>query len=746
MNKKQFWVLVALMGVFFAAGLFRLNDLSLSTDSTRYLIWGNSLAHFDGYVDDTRPVPTRFVMNAPLYPLLLVPVEAVLPMSLTAAKVWTLVWAAVGLALFFLWLRNHFGFGMAIAAVAFLAFNPLFLIVSSEVLSEAPFLLFSILIFWMMDRFLTQEADSRTRWTLLVALALVTLLREVGASLVVAAVIIFFRRKNSKEFLIAGVSAFFIYLLWSLRNMAAGGSESGEATNVQFLFGRVLTGATDSIVSEFEARFWANLKGYVLQIGGAIVHPLPEYLVVEPSGFYEIIRSSLAFLRPAVTVIGLGMVAYGIKLDNSTPGGLFRLISLFFYLLIVLLYPVHDIRFLLPILPLLFFYTLRSADGLSKRRIPEQWRTKAGVGLVVLLIAPNVVTDYEILATNMRYRSAPQSFAAEADDALWFGQPWSEAGRWIRDNTPEEIVLASPAKEIAAFVGNRKVLETSRSLPTPIFERIVRDNSATYVLTTVVWDDMETFEIAMMESGRFWFEPVHSVANLTVYRVHSSLLNPRQDGLGAANPDTTTVKGRILAGRMQLSKLRYENAIKLFNAAMLEAPGQPEPVFQLMTVLSILGDSASTMQLNERLFTLPQSTAYSQLAQSTIGAMEQLLRAERQTIPQRSYTAFEAGLAYWSLGYGSTALAVMRNITKTDSTHFAAPLWGCYYARQQGDTTESNEFLKRLKRIDVTAPIIGDWETMSHLEERLKTTRAPEERARLHLRISRIYERLELFD
>jgi len=745
MSMKGYWGIAVLIGLFILAGLLRLNDLSLSTDSTRYLIWGNSLAHFQGYVDDTRPVPTRFVMNAPLYPLLLAPVEIVFPMSLNAAKIWTLLLAAAGLLLFHRWLKPYVGALGALIACLLLALNPLFLITSTEVMSEAPFLLFSMVIFLTVDRFLNGQADRRTLWGMILALALVTLLREVGAAFVLAALVVLFRRKNGRELLIVGGAAIALFLFWSLRNVLVAGTESGEATNMKFLFGRFLTGPSDSIVSELESRFWVNLKEYLVQIGGAIVHPLPEELVVQPSGLYELIKSALQVVQIVVSVCVGTLMLYGIKLDNpGSASGLFRLIGFCAYWFIILMYPVHDIRFLLPMVPLLFFYMVLAAAEIGRRSIRESWRTAAALGISAVVLFPNLVTNFEILRTNLRYQANPETFAARAEQAHWFGQPWSAAGRWINDNLPEDAVLASPAKEIAAFVGNRKVLETSRILPTPIFERILRDHGARYVLTTVVWDDMETFEIAMMESRRMWFEPLHSVSNLTIYRVHSSMITP--PSAISPDPDTSAVKGKILRGRNELAKLRYENALRLFNQAMRLAPQQPEPVFQLMTVLCILGDSVSTMELNEKLFTLPRSTAYSQLAQANIGILEQLLRAERQTFPQRSYTAFEAGLACWGLGYQSTALAIMRNIANSDTTHFSAPLWGCYYARQLGDTTESDEFLNRVKRIDFAAPIVGDWESMKQLENQLRTATKTDERVKLHVRISRIFSRLELFD
>ena len=95
---KEHAILILLCCLFLAAGFLRLNDLSLYTpDSSRYLIWGNSLAHGHGYLDDTQPDADRVVIHAPLYALLIAPVEFIFPLSLTAVKIWTLLWGVAAL-------------------------------------------------------------------------------------------------------------------------------------------------------------------------------------------------------------------------------------------------------------------------------------------------------------------------------------------------------------------------------------------------------------------------------------------------------------------------------------------------------------------------------------------------------------------------------------------------------------------------------------------------------------------------
>src|SRR5260221_6878916 len=99
--------LVLIAGVFLIVCVLRLNDMSVYTpDSCRYVVVGNSLAHGRGWVDDTQPDPERFMINPPLYSLLIAPVEFFFPLSLIAVKIWTILWGLLSVILFHLFLRR----------------------------------------------------------------------------------------------------------------------------------------------------------------------------------------------------------------------------------------------------------------------------------------------------------------------------------------------------------------------------------------------------------------------------------------------------------------------------------------------------------------------------------------------------------------------------------------------------------------------------------------------------------------
>lgn len=737
----------ALIGVsFFLVGLLRINDLSLYTDSTRYLIFGNSLAELKGYVDETRPVPSDFVLNAPLYPLLLAPVEIFFPMSVEASKIWTLLWASFGLGLFFCWLHSRFSLRVSLATTSLLALNSLFLVTSTEILSEAPFFVFLVAIFWTSDLYFSDRRTETFRWIFIGTLAVLPLLREVGIAFVLAGLVALFRKKAGKDFVVLLIASAFFTMAWAIRNTLAASAEPGEATNTQFLFQHFATSPDGSVVTEFATRILLYLKGYGLNIAGSIFFPFPESLIVDPGALYTGLAPVLKSLSIPILLIAAVLVIQGIREDlQSGQAGFLRFAGTTMYLAIIMVYPVFDVRFLAPLLPVVLYYSLLALRQIASHISSAIVRRGGSVLLVSVILIPNLIADFELLRTNLLYRGNPTRPYVSSNGAVHFGQPWGEMGAWIRANIPDSVVLASPAKEPVPFIGKRKLLETSRTLPTPIVERFLRDHDARYLLTTTLWDDLETFAVTMAETRRFWFKQVHSVGHLKLYEIHSALLEtpPKSEPVAY---DTSGIRGLLLRGRYHLQELLYAEAVADFQKAVQNAPFRPEPVFHLMSAVSIVGDSSSAMALFERLFTLPQSTAYTQLARAMIVTMEKLLRAQQQSSLQRSHTAFEGGLAYWQLGFSGPALAVMRNIAKSDSLHFVSALWGAYFARQLGDTVESNEFLKRLNKIDKNAAIVTDWNSLKSLEERIKRTRDAAEKAALHMRIAQIFSKLELYE
>src|SRR5258706_3196452 len=159
-------------------------------DSCRYVVVGNSLAHGRGWVDDTQPDPERFMINPPLYSLLIAPVEFFFPLSLIAVKIWTILWGLLSVILFHLFLRRTLGQRAAMIGAVIFAFNPMLVLFSSQALSDAPFLAFLLLAMLACEEGSSGGAYKGPNIFLLaLSVSALPLIREAGIALVVAAVL-----------------------------------------------------------------------------------------------------------------------------------------------------------------------------------------------------------------------------------------------------------------------------------------------------------------------------------------------------------------------------------------------------------------------------------------------------------------------------------------------------------------------------------------------------------------------------
>src|ERR1041384_127428 len=206
----------------------RVNDLSLSGDSCRYMVWGSSLARGNGFVDSTQLSPDRYVPLAPLYSLLLAPAEAVAPLSVSLAKTETLLWAIAALALFYFWILGAYGKRAAVWTTLLFALNPAALIYGTEVLPEAPFIALTILLLMLAERWTMADELPKARILVYaILLSALPLLREAGIALVLALVIALVSAGRTRRAIFVFVLPALLVGLWHVRNEIMIGAGAG---------------------------------------------------------------------------------------------------------------------------------------------------------------------------------------------------------------------------------------------------------------------------------------------------------------------------------------------------------------------------------------------------------------------------------------------------------------------------------------------------------------------------------------
>ncbi|MCX6133911.1 MAG: glycosyltransferase family 39 protein [Ignavibacteriales bacterium] len=749
---------ILLVVAYIIIGMLRLNDLSLYTDSTRYIIWGTSFAQGSGFVDDTQPEPERYVVNAPFFSVLLSPVLLVFPHSLVAGKIWTLLLGALFLLAFYALLMRCFGKTVALLGIVPLVFNPLLLLMSTEVLSETSFLGALTLCFLLLERLETSDtAWSRDLMVLLVITSLLVLLREVAVAFVGAVVLYFLVRKQYRRAILVALLAVVCAGAWMYRNLVLVGAPiASQATNVNFVFEHFLTPPQASLVQEFGLRLTTNLSGYAIHLAGLILYPLPDMLIVEPTGMFLAYYKAMNVIKYVIPIIFLPLLFIGIWRDmKDRKTGFARFAFVAAYLLVILFYPVHDVRFLLPLLPIQIFYVLTSLRWMQIRWLADNGRAvRAGTAfLIAAVVLPNLLCLIEIERTNIRYTSNSLAFYDHLQQARlgknMFTKPWKILGDTIRMRTPEESTIAGSLKEACIFIGDRKLLELNNAVPVTTFELYLRTYAADFIIATSSWDNVLSYEFQMGESKRFWFEPVSAVAGMRLFRVRSTQLTPREEWLYTKRMeiDTASANGLLRLGRRELLRGRHDAAIALLQKAQTMAPAQVLIPYQLLAAYAMSGKLEEASRQLQVLYGYAQSTTYLPVASKLLDvAYSQQQAASSDNAVERSTMMVNGARFYWSLGYYGHAYGMIRNCLASDSTYFLGLLWGWDFAMQRGDTAQARFYLRQLRTNDRTNAVVQQFTLIEQTEDTLRLSSNPLRRSALYLSIARSYKIVDLPD
>ena len=751
--------LFLLLGILYLVfGVLRLNDLSLYTDSTRYIIWGTSFAQGKGFVDDTQPEPERYVVNAPFFSVVLSPVLLVFPHSLVAGKVWTLLIGALFLLALYTLLLRLFGKTTALLGIVLIAFNPLLLLLSTEVLSETSFLGAVALCFLLLERF---ESDTTAGTRDLIILVLVTsllvLLREVAIALAGAIVLFLLVRKQYKRALLVMLFTAVFVGAWMYRNLLLVGAPSGsQATNINFIFEHFLTTPQASLLQEFGLRFTSNLSGYAIHLVGLIFYPLPDMLIVEPTGLFLAYYKAMNIIKFIVPVVFIPLMLTGLWRDlTDRKTGFARLVFVLAYLLIILFYPVHDVRFLLPILPIQIFYVLAGLHWMNERWLAKNTAAvrAIAIGLAAVVVLPNLLCLFEIERTNFRYTNDSLAFHDHLQQAglgkNMFTKPWRILGDTIRQRTPGGSIIAGSLKEACIFIGDRKLLELNNAVPATTFEQNLRTYAADYVMATTSSENFFSYEFQMGESKRFWFEPISKVAGMKLFRVRSTLVTRREEWLSTKRVelDTTSANGLLRFGRWELLRGKYDAAIALLQKAQTLAPAQVLIPYQLLLAYAMSNRLDEASRELHVLYGYGQSTTYLPVASKVLDIAYAQRRVESsENTVERSTMMVNSARFYWSLGYYGQAYHTIHDCLTRDSTYFVGLLWGWDFAMQRGDSAQARSYLRQLRGIDRGNAIVKQFTLIELQADSLRHCAIPENRSAIHMAIAESYRIVDLPD
>ena len=444
------------------AGLLFVHRLWSSGDNLDYLLFARSLQHGEwGAI-----LGWRF---PPGYPLLLSVVFAlcgcVLPLGLftvpeeafLAAKLFGLVCFPLAvIAVYRVCRRTQDSAAPAVMVAALFAVNQDAAVYATFISTEIPYTVLSMaaLIFWLRA---AEEAPARLRAAVgasVLTLAAISL-RGVGISLAVAAALpVLWASRDSKR-LARGVLALMplvIYLLFSY--WAAG----NQAHMQQVVESEPLR---DGIAMPLVPRIIGNATRYSRATAGMLV---PK--VLGEQGLLSLVH--LQSVTPVYIIAMLALVVAGfVRAAIRQRCGVAEWYVVG-YLGILLLWPHHDSRFLLPVLPLILGYFLNGLHafiGFLKRRRPFQ-RVREDVCLRMVFLALlswGIFTNAFAGAKNWRH------IRALADRPPWAPERYEVArenefaeqmrmAEWIGENMPPGVPIFCNKALFVELVAHRPAL------------------------------------------------------------------------------------------------------------------------------------------------------------------------------------------------------------------------------------------------------------------------------------------------
>lgn len=396
-NKNTAFFMIILTAALLCAGGLR-GDLPFQEDSCIYLSLAQSMVRGIGHTYTVEPQDRPANYHPPGYPAMLVPLVSLFPGNYAAPRVFNIILALIFLAVFFYSSGKVFKDDNGVLLLALLAFNCLFVFYWRQVLTEAPYLLFSFLGIYFLQ-------VSRRIFIPAIAMALAFYTRAIGITLVIAAVIYLLSQKRFKSGLLLGSCFFILVSPWmyysSQVSKNAYIAEFGGATRgILDLLGRVFYNLAATVGKELPDLFF-----------------YPFLNSIDPRSFIFIFKFLFG------SAIALLLVWGFLKKIRENGVWFFDVYSLV-YLCFYFSWTHHGARYLVPLLPFLLYYLFFGIKSLVKRESIFK-------GVVYLTIFLNIAGCIKEI---IRERSSPylpqeRSFISAVD--------------WLKNNVPAESVILS---------------------------------------------------------------------------------------------------------------------------------------------------------------------------------------------------------------------------------------------------------------------------------------------------------------
>lgn len=770
---SRFLIPVVLCLIFGAVGSAVINETSYyNPDSAHYLDWARSLAQGDGFRLLSHPEPRRYVTNAPLYPVLLAPVAVFLPGSIPAAKTLTLMFGMMVIVVMYrIILRYTYTIVAAVSGV-FLVLNPLMIVYATQVLSDVPFASGMLCWFWLAQR---MESGDVRKWVFPLFVIVTTacmLLRDVGIVLLVGGVVWLVARKDVQRAMALIGTCLAVYLLWALRNeVVVGSAEHVVNRNTSFFFSHFLTPDNTGIGAEILARWKSNGSLYGILAGCLLFIPQSVgtlYDVVRPDALLLTpIRHIASTLYLPIAAITLVVPAWGGVLFLKRPGPA-RILAVIpvLYLIILLCYPISDIRFLFPTFLLeMFLFAYAVKAFLNLLATFTVWRrialSSAAVCFVLIAAIPNALWTANFVQTSLHYRGLsgglPSATEQSGDYPGEFVKPFGVVMEWIDSHTDSTAVIASDYAEAGLRARGRTVIDVSPLQSAEAFEANIRDYQVPYLISVNDQYGPNEYAFILPAVRHYRFVPEFRSGDIEVLRItpdaagssargkSEKLFADTTQGISTAPQNRGDVRQVFISAIELLYADRATEASGIFGRLRRYEHIAMPATYYAGVAAELAGRFDDARALFEGLRKFPQSASYVKQARYHLEIIDRLQGAAKSNNTDEKLSAYQsASLAYWDLGFRPRALDILHTAMRISPNFFPSYVFGTVFELQLGDTAAAQTYATRAESLNPRQDISRSLKTVFLQLDSLRMTRSPEGAPERRRTIARQYISLGL--
>ncbi len=474
--------------------------LSLSGDNAEFITLARSLAQGEGLLHLNSPDPQPATKYPFGFPLLLAPLAWAFPGDWVPMKAWVLVLFALGMGVLYQVAKERVGVlpGLAVVALSLMAgksylthgptgasYGPLLLHYAHQVMSEVPYLTFSLLALWLVERGVGC-AGRKGNWWLIGGFACTLgayYIRTAGIALVAAVVVYLLLRRDVRRALFFGGAAVVCYLPWAWRNQAVGR-------------GGVYIEQLVMVNPYHPERGLLDVGGFVERV----IDNTQRYLTGElPNTLVPFFTGAETVFHPApLLLIALAVAATVLCIQRGEH--LLLLLYAAFFLGMVLLWPWPGDRFLVPIVPVLVLLGVWAVLQIRARLAGGHGGRFVVWGLFVGCVIGWVggvkrLADY-----------------AAAD----YPPPWRryyQAGQWLKANAQEDDIVLCRKGYWMYIVSGRRCVGFPFAEPAKVLAHIEREKVEFVVLESLGFPQTGRYLLPAIEEyeSRFavvWHDPV----------------------------------------------------------------------------------------------------------------------------------------------------------------------------------------------------------------------------------------------